>query len=49
MSNFMQEIRKNESTGLQVLHERRLFDVTKNASKLKQLNLDQNKNFLKKI
>ena len=37
MSNFMQEIRKNESTGLQVLHECRLFDVTKNASKLKHL------------
>ena len=34
----MQEIRKNETTGLQVLHERRLFDVTaKNASKLKRL------------
>ena len=37
----MQKIRKNETTSLQVLHERRLFDVTKNASKLKQPNLDQ--------
>ena len=37
MSNFMQEIRKNVTTGLQVLHEHRLFDVTKNASKLKCL------------
>ena len=37
MSNFMQEIRKSESIGLQVRNERRLFDVTKSASKLKCL------------
>ena len=44
----MQKIRKNKRTGLQVLHERRLFDVTKNASKLKRL-IWPNKNFLKKL
>ena len=49
MSNFMQEIRKNESTGLQVLHECRLFDVTKNASKLKRLISIWIKNCLKKL
>ena len=37
MSNFMLEIRKNEQTSLQKLHERRLFEVTKNALKLKHL------------
>ena len=37
MSDFMQEIRKKETTGLLVLHEHTLFDVTKNASKLKRL------------
>ena len=41
----MQEIRKNESTGLQVLHERRLFDVTKNDSKLKRLISSEQKFF----
>ena len=37
MSNFMQIFRKNGTTGLHVLHERILFDVTKKASKLKHL------------
>ena len=49
MSNFMQEIRKSETTGLQILHERRLFDVTKNASKLKCLISTKQKFFKRKL
>ena len=49
MSNFMQKIRKNEWTILQVLHERRFFDGNVKCFKIKIPNLNQIRLFSKKL